>query len=185
MRQISFSWVYSLLESHHHHPTNDAVVIEHSITISPFFSERHLTTRGSTSDSQLNAWDKDEDEESIPIAFHDGSHNESIKVDDNGEKGESTRSMDVNDSVVDEEDGQPRSTCKDNNGAPPAATEVEEEEFKFTEVSDPLSISFRGLNLVLKSSRKKIITDVSVIIEHHKLTALMGPSGAGAATPII
>ena len=182
MRQISFSWVYSLLESHHHHPTSDAVVIERSISITQVFFERHLTSRGSTSDSQLKAWDKDEDEESISIAFDDGSHNESVKVDDNGEEGESTRSMDVNDSVVDDEDGQPRSTCKDNNGAPPAAME---EEFKFTEVSDPLSISFRGLSLVLKSSRKKIITDVSGIIEHHKLTALMGPSGAGAATPII
>ena len=185
MRQISFSWVYSLLESHHHHPTSDAVVIERSISITQVVVERHLTSRGSTSHSQLNAWDKDEDEESISIVFDDGSHNESIKVDDNGEEGESTRSMDVNDSVVDDEDGQPRSTCKDNNGAPPAAMEEEEEEFKFTEVSDPLSISFRGLSLVLKSSRKKIITNVSGIIEHHKLTALMGPSGAGAATPII
>ena len=182
MRQVSFSWVYSLLESHHH-PTSDAVVIERSISITEVVFERHLTSHGSTSDSQLNAWVKDEDEESISIAFDDGCHNESIKVDDNGEEGESIRSMDVNDSVVDDEDGQPRSTCKDNKPVPPAATE--EEEFKFTEVSDPLSISFRGLSLVLKSSRKKIITDVSGIIEHHKLTALMGPSGAGAATPII
>jgi len=51
--------------------------------------------------------------------------------------------------------------------------------FNFESVSDPLTISFKGLNLFLKSNHQKLLTNVSGVVKHHKITALMGPSGAG------
>lgn len=52
--------------------------------------------------------------------------------------------------------------------------------FKFENVSEPLTISFKGLNLFLKTNQQKLLTNISGIVKHHEITALMGPSGAGA-----
>lgn len=54
--------------------------------------------------------------------------------------------------------------------------------FHFSTVTEPISISFRGLNLTLKSNQKKILHNVSGAVVHHRLTAVMGPSGAGKTT---
>ena len=51
--------------------------------------------------------------------------------------------------------------------------------FSFEMVSQPLTISFKGLNLLLKKNRQKLLTNVSGVVKHHEITALMGPSGAG------
>ena len=51
--------------------------------------------------------------------------------------------------------------------------------FSFEMVSEPLTISFKGLNLLLKKNRQKILTNISGVVKHHEITALMGPSGAG------
>ena len=51
--------------------------------------------------------------------------------------------------------------------------------FKFENVSEPLTISFKGLNLFLKANHQKLLTNVSGVVKHSKITALMGPSGAG------
>jgi ABC-type multidrug transport system fused ATPase/permease subunit len=51
--------------------------------------------------------------------------------------------------------------------------------FKFENVSEPLTISFKGLKLFLKANHQTLLTNVSGVVKHHKVTALMGPSGAG------
>ena len=51
--------------------------------------------------------------------------------------------------------------------------------FKFENVSEPLTISFKGLKLFLKANHQTLLTNVSGVVNHHKVTALMGPSGAG------
>ena len=51
--------------------------------------------------------------------------------------------------------------------------------FSFEVVPEPLTISFKGLNLLLKKNCKKLLTNISCVVNHHEITALMGPSGAG------
>lgn len=51
--------------------------------------------------------------------------------------------------------------------------------FQFEAVCEPMSISFKGLQLSLKSSRQKILSNISGAVRHHEMTALLGPSGAG------
>ena len=51
--------------------------------------------------------------------------------------------------------------------------------FKFENVAEPLTISFKGLKLFLKANQQMLLTNVSGVVKHHKVTALMGPSGAG------
>jgi hypothetical protein len=53
------------------------------------------------------------------------------------------------------------------------------EPFKFENISEPLTISFKGLNLFLKTNQQKLLTNISGVVKHHEITALMGPSGAG------
>mmetsp|Transcript_30790 Transcript_30790/g.42142 ORF Transcript_30790/g.42142 Transcript_30790/m.42142 type:complete len:927 (-) Transcript_30790:291-3071(-) len=54
--------------------------------------------------------------------------------------------------------------------------------FNFENVSEPMTISFKGLNLFLKTNQQKLLTNISGVVKHHEITALMGPSGAGKTT---
>ncbi len=59
------------------------------------------------------------------------------------------------------------------------ARREEESGFKLMPVTTPLTVSFTGLNLVLKKDNKKVLSDVFGTIRSFNITALMGPSGAG------
>mmetsp|Transcript_13051 Transcript_13051/g.17791 ORF Transcript_13051/g.17791 Transcript_13051/m.17791 type:complete len:779 (+) Transcript_13051:50-2386(+) len=69
-----------------------------------------------------------------------------------------------------------------SNNRMPNKDETSNNTFQFSEVTEPISISFRGLNLTLKSNQKTILHNVSGAVVHHRLTAVMGPSGAGKTT---
>ena len=57
--------------------------------------------------------------------------------------------------------------------------EQQPSDFQFTEIVQPLNISFKGLSLYLKSNQQTILSNVSGSMEHSRITAVMGPSGAG------
>ncbi len=46
-------------------------------------------------------------------------------------------------------------------------------------ISNPLTVSFTDLNLILKKGRKVVLRNVFGSIRSFNITALMGPSGAG------
>ena len=58
-------------------------------------------------------------------------------------------------------------------------------DFQFTEFVHPLSISFKGLSLFLKSNQHTVLSNVSGSMEHSQITAVMGPSGAGISSVVL
>ena len=63
-------------------------------------------------------------------------------------------------------------------------TSEQPSDFKFRKIAQPINISFKGLSLYLKSNQQKILSNVSGSMEHSRITAVMGPSGAGISLVI-